>query len=129
VIDDVLAPEVLTTSQWRDLHRTANGQNAGIKRLMLALIEISLRDATGARKPQRGHPAMARYEMKRAAMKQSSLAKALRRDARAWLFDRDADGPFSFVTVCDVLGIDGEELRARLAGGRRHQIAKVVRGV
>jgi len=35
-------------------------------------------------------------------------------ETSAWLFDDSADGVFSFQNVCDVLGIDGEALRARV---------------
>jgi hypothetical protein len=31
-----------------------------------------------------------------------------------WMFDASADSVFSFQNVCDVLGIDGEALRARV---------------
>jgi hypothetical protein len=31
-----------------------------------------------------------------------------------WLFDDSADGVFPFQNVCEVLGIDGEALRARM---------------
>ena len=35
-------------------------------------------------------------------------------ETSAWVFDDSADGVFSFQNVCDVLGIDGEALRARV---------------
>jgi len=31
-----------------------------------------------------------------------------------WMFDASADSVFSFVSVCEVLGIDGDRLRARV---------------
>ena len=36
------------------------------------------------------------------------------REARFWIFDKKADGPFSFETVCNALQIDSRGLRASL---------------
>jgi hypothetical protein len=38
-------------------------------------------------------------------------------DAEQWLFSDDRDWPFSFVNVCDALGIDVAWLRARVQRG------------
>jgi hypothetical protein len=37
--------------------------------------------------------------------------------ARGWIFDRAADGVFSFANVCETLEIDGEQLRNRIHDG------------
>ena len=40
-------------------------------------------------------------------------------EARSWLFDRGADGPFTFEGVCDHLSIDAARLRKGLKSVRR----------
>jgi hypothetical protein len=121
----LLTPDVLTTSQWRDIYRSTNGPDAGIKHLMFALLEISLRDATGTRYSRNAHrrfnlpPKLrARYDRQR-----NQLATEQSRDALGWIFDDDSEGVFSFVNVCDVLGIDGERLRARIRGQSTNKLA------
>ncbi len=118
MIDDspLLSPDMLLPSQFADLRRSANGKDAPIKSLLLAILEISLRDATGVRSTK-GRGRRRKYkstasQREHAAMKQSGRASALRRDARAWLFG-DGDGPFSFRTCCETLEIDCERLRER----------------
>jgi len=46
------APDYVTPGQWRELHQGENGGDAPTKRLM-AVLEISLRDATGLRRQYR----------------------------------------------------------------------------
>ena len=123
MIDDspLLSPDTLLPSQFADLHRSANGKDAPIKSLLLAILEISRRDATGqpstkSRGRRRKYKSTA-FQRERAAAKHSQSASALRRDARAWIFG-DGDGPFSFRTCCETLEIDGERLRERLAERR-----------
>lgn len=36
------------------------------------------------------------------------------REARLWIWSTDRSWPFSFVNICDCLGIDGDDLRRRL---------------
>jgi len=48
-----------------------------------------------------------------------STVRKLAREAERWLF-RDRPGwPFSFASVCEVLGVDGRSLRRELARWRR----------
>ena len=118
----LFVPDFLTPSQWCDLHRSVNGDDAPIKRLMLALLEISLRDATGARRaklPPQRRRTFVRPPSTRACerVERAKGARALRREAIDWIFDESADGlPFSFASVCDTLDIDVEALRERVRG-------------
>ena len=115
-------PDYFRPSQWRDQHRGENGDDAPIKRLMLAMLEDALRDATGARssvKVRRWNALRSPRAIARAGARRSQRARALRRDALKWVFDTDAEGVFSFVSVCDTLGIDAERLRGRVAGRDR----------
>ena len=41
------------------------------------------------------------------------------REARFWIFDNKADGPFSFVSVCDALQIDPRGLRDSILRWKR----------
>ncbi len=118
----LFAPDYLRPSQWRDLHRGENGNDAPIKRLMLAILEVSLRDATGERcqaKVRRRRTRSPRIRARADALR-SSRARERADEARAWMFATGDGGPFAFVSVCDALGIDAERLRARVrsrAGG------------
>ncbi len=115
--DAFIANDAILPSQWCDAHRAGGDP---IKNLMFAILELSLRDATGVASPMSGRKRRKKYkstafQRERAAMKQSGRASALRRDARAWIFG-DADGPFNFRTCCETLEIDGEKLRERIRG-------------
>ena len=53
----------------------------------------------------------------------------LRQEALDWINDREADGPFSFQTICHVLGFDAVATRRNaIAGhiGRRKRTAPVI---
>jgi hypothetical protein len=123
--DDGFLPfraDALMPSQWRDLQASSNGPNAGIKRLMLALLEISLRDATGARDSTKANRKfrLSPRARARADAQRSSRARTHAADALAWIFDESADDlPFSFQNICSVLDIDPERMRARLTEQRR----------
>jgi hypothetical protein len=113
----LFSPDYLRPSQFADLQRAGPD---GIRRLMLAILEISLRDATGVQSPiigrkRRWNALTSPQARARADAQRSSLARQRRRDARAWIFG-DGDGPFSFRTCCETLEIDGEKLRERIRG-------------
>jgi len=121
-LESLFVPDVLTPSQFADLRRSANGDDAPIKRLMLGLLEISLRDALGARRtklPSRRRT-FVRPPSTRACerVKRAQGASAQAADALAWVFDDGGDGPFAFRSVCEVLEIDPGRLRERLAERR-----------
>ncbi|HKN62539.1 MAG TPA: hypothetical protein VJW93_15260 [Candidatus Acidoferrales bacterium] len=111
--EGLLTPDAFLPSQWRDLH--GNGDDP-IKNLMRAMLEVSLRDATGVRRAAKGRRRTRTRSVAmlvRAEVRRSQGEAALRRDALAWIFG-GGDGPFSFVNVCETLGIDAERLRARV---------------
>lgn len=76
---------------------------------MRAILDISLRDAMCVHhQNHRGRP---RLEWQARA----ALTKAARaQEALEWIFDDNADGVFSFASVCETLGIDGGKLRGRV---------------
>lgn len=51
------------------------------------------------------------------------LAQRLAREAEEWLFSNDRSWPFSFVNICEALGVDPEYLRLGLARLRQHSPA------
>ena len=91
--------ETIMLSQWIDLHRGENDTASPLRRLYLAVLADALRCLEGERR--RKYPLCAR-------------------EAHTWLFHA-FDGPFSFDTTCQVLGIDAAWMRAGvkewLAGG------------
>jgi hypothetical protein len=112
----LITPDYLRPSQWRDAHRSTAGDDAPIKRLMLAILEISLRDATGARDSTKANRKFRLSPSARAQAdaQRSSRARTHAIDALNWIADDGGEGPFTFENVCDVPGIDAERLRARL---------------
>jgi hypothetical protein len=110
-------PDYFRPSQWRDLHTSGDDP---VQNLLLAVLEQALRDLIGVGKisVRRRQYKSTAFQRERAATKHSQRASALRRDAREWIFG-GGDGPFSFVNVCDTLGIDGEALRVRVSGRNR----------
>jgi len=121
----LFSPDFLTPSQWHDLRRAGPD---GIRRLMFAIVEISLRDATGVQsqmsgRKRRWNALTSPRARARADAQRSSRARERAADARAWIFNESADGPFSFRTCCETLEIDGEKVRARV---RERQAAKPV---
>ncbi len=106
----LITPDTFLPSQWRDIHVSDNGgPNAHIKRLMRAVLEEALRDATDSRRQQ--HCSLQRK--KKWEVSRSRRAKGRAADASAWTFDDD-DGVFSFLGICEVLKIDPASLRARV---------------
>lgn len=53
---------------------------------------------------------------------QSCKHSRRRAEAQAWLFDREADGPFAFETICHALRIDPGYLRMGLRRWRMQQV-------
>src|SRR5208282_3953470 len=104
-LDSLFAPDVLTPSQFADLRRSVNGDDAPIKRLMLAVLDLTLRDATKAPSTPRAKKRWATLYAQHARCARERAA-----EAQAWIFDDGGDGPFSFRTCCETLEIDGERL-------------------
>ncbi len=115
----LFSPDFLRPSQWRDLHRSANGDAASIKRLMLAILDVSLRDMTCVRVVSNVHRRRTRSPRIRARADalRSQRARERADEARAWMFATGDAEPFAFVNICDTLGIDAKILRARVRNG------------
>lgn len=45
-------------------------------------------------------------------------------EAETWIGDDDWESPFSFLVICDTLGIDGPNLRAHLMGWKDAELAR-----
>ena len=96
----LLVPDVITPDQYYDSRRDDSALRP-VKRLMLALLEDALRcfqnnsDAKGG------------------------LRKRLFSEAEEWLCKEGGEGPFSFETVCETLGIEPKFLRGGLLDWRR----------
>ena len=100
----LLVPDVITPDQYYDSRRDDSALRP-VKRLMLALLEDALRcfqnnsDAKGG------------------------LRKRLFSEAEEWLCKEGGEGPFSFETVCETLGIEPKFLRGGLLDWRSQQLA------
>ena len=96
----VLPPEVLLPEQfhalWSYEKRTASGQHA----LMRAVLQDALNCCLYLRVGPRG--------------------RRLAREAEHWFFSNDDHWPFSFVNICEALGLHADAVRARL----RRQLVK-----
>jgi hypothetical protein len=102
----IFVPDVVTPGQYYEMRRD-DSAIAPVKRLMNAVLEDALRcfqnnaDAKGGPR------------------------KRLFAEAEQWLCDNSEDGPFSFETVCETLGIEPQFLRAGLKEWRNQQLAGV----
>lgn len=105
-LGSIFVPDVITPEQFYDMRRD-DSAIAPVKRLMMAVLEDALRcfqnnaDAKGGPR------------------------KRLFADAEQWLCGEVGDGPFSFETVCETLGIEPQFLRAGLKEWRNQQLAGV----
>ncbi len=103
-LGSLLVPDVITPDQYYDARRDDSALRP-VKRLMLALLEDALRcfqnnaDAT------------------------SGPRKRMFSEAEEWLCREGGEGPFSFDTVCETLGIEPKFLRRGLLDWRSQQLA------
>lgn len=86
-------PDVLTPSQFYGGVRTQHPQTHAVKRLMLAVLEDALR-------------CLQTYIESRKSVDRRTFA-----EAKTWILDRTAQGPFAFDTICDALEIQPDCLR------------------
>ena len=89
-------PDVLLPEEWRNHWDSA--PHSPQLALRFAVLEAALRDLVKARGTTGHH------------------ATAVVADVLAWVADPDERWPFAFVPLCEVLGIDPDRLRARVAG-------------
>jgi hypothetical protein len=105
-LESIFVPDVITPGQYYDSRRD-DSAIAPVKRLMMAVLEDALRCF------QNNSDA------------KSGPRKRLFTDAEQWLCGEDGDGPFSFETVCETLGIEPGFLRGGLREWRGQQLAGV----
>lgn len=103
-LGSLFVPDVVTPEQYFDGRRD-DGEIRPVKRLMLAVLEDALRC------------------FQNNANAKTGLRKRLFAEAEEWLCGSSGDGPFSFDTVCETLGIEPEFLRKGLVEWRAEQQA------
>lgn len=103
-IAGMLIPDAMTPGQFYDGIRADDAAIRPIKRLMLAVLEDAMRC----------------YQTY--ACTHNRAMRRLFVEAEAWLMDRNGDGPFACVTICETLGIDPGCLREGLRRWRIQQM-------
>jgi transposase-like protein len=106
VMRSILVPDFITPEQFYD-SRHDDSAIAPVKRLMMAVLEDALRC----------------YQNNSNA--KSGPRKRLFTEAEKWLCGETGEGPFSFETVCETLGIEPSFLRGGLRQWREQQLAGV----
>jgi hypothetical protein len=104
VLGSIFVPDIITPEQFYDLRRD-DSSIAPVKRLMMAVLEDAVRcfqNNAGAR---------------------GGLRQKLFTEAEQWLCGDVGDGPFSFETVCETLGIEPQFLRSGLRAWRDQQLS------
>jgi hypothetical protein len=91
---NLLTPEVILPGQMSSGAR-CNADTSGARALILAILEDAVRCIERGRRRRR------KIDRQRA-------------EAEAWVRCDNQEWPFSFVSICDVLGIDADALRLRL---------------
>src|SRR5579875_122194 len=109
VVGSLFVPEIMTPAQFYDGRRQEDSEFAPVKRLMMAILEDALRCFQNNAGAQNGR------------------RKRLFQEAEEWLCGTGGEGPFSFNTVCETLGIEPEMLRRELLHWRAQQLAGVIR--
>jgi len=105
-LGNLFVPDVLTPEQFYDSRRD-DSRIRPVKKLMMAILEDALRcfqnnaDAKGGPR------------------------KRLFSEAEQWLIGEGGEGPFSFETVCETLGIEPQFLRRGLRDWRGQQLAGI----
>jgi hypothetical protein len=108
VLDTLFTPEILTPEQYYD-ERRDDSAIYPVKRLMMAVLEDALRCFQNNATATSG-PRLKLFE-----------------EAHEWLCTDNCDGPFSFRTVCETLGIEPQFLRNGLLQWREEQLNGVNR--
>jgi transposase-like protein len=106
LLSSIFVPEVLTPEQYYDTRR-ATSAIAPVKRLMMAVLEDALRCFQNHADAKKGS------------------RKRLFNEAEQWLCGEEGDGPFSFESVCETLGIEPSFLRSGLKEWRHQQLAGI----
>ena len=106
VFGSIFVPDIITPEQFYD-SRHDDSKIAPVKRLMMAVLEDALRC------------------FQNNASAKSAPRKRLFAEAEQWLCVDTGDGPFSFDTVCETLGIEPDFLRGGLKIWRNQQLAGI----
>lgn len=107
VLPRLVEPELLMPSQFFDRFRGA-AHLEGERRLMLAVLEDAVscfQKYAGATRPR---------------------SKRLFKESEEWFLDTDGTWPFSFESVCSVLGFNAEYVRKRLMNWKEQLLAQPV---
>jgi hypothetical protein len=107
-LGSLFTPEVLTPEQYYD-ERRDDSAIYPVKRLMMAVLEDALRC------------------FQNNATAKNGSRQRLFEEAHEWLCSDNCDGPFSFETVCETLGIVPQYLRNGLLQWRQEQLSGVNR--
>jgi hypothetical protein len=107
VMGSILVPDMITPEQFYD-SRHDDSAIAPVKRLMMAVLEDALRC------------------FQNNSNAKSGPRKRLFVEAEQWLCGETGDGPFSFDTVCETLGIEPQFLRGGLRQWRAQQLVGVL---
>jgi len=109
----IFANDAITRSQWNELHRST--ELSPTRRLQFAVLEDALKCAGVI--ARRTYPPRPHRTVTASASAANRVRKVGIRQAEAirWMLADDADGPFSFGSVCSELGIDAGRLRGLVA--------------
>jgi hypothetical protein len=102
-LGSLFVPDVVTPEQFYDGRRD-DSEIRPVKRLMLAVLEDALRC----------------FQNNATAV--GGIRKRLFKEAEEWLCGSGGQGPFSFDTVCETLGIEPQFLRRGLIDWRNQQL-------
>jgi|SRR5215831_2637491 len=95
--DDVFAhliiPDVLTNGQYHDRVHRDDHETRAVKRLMSAVLSDAVR------------------RLQAYAHAQDPAGRLRFAEAQMWILDREAEGPFAFVTICEALEIEPNRMR------------------
>jgi hypothetical protein len=110
---NIFASDVVLACQFNDIRRSKVGDE-GILKLWVAVLEDGIRCFLG-------NPLM---PTENGQADPRSRRWRLQQEAREWIFESDDGGPFSFIGLCEALGIDAGYLRERLAKQNGNQITR-----
>jgi hypothetical protein len=105
-LGSLFVPDVLTPEQFYDSRRDDSSIRP-VKKLMMAILEDALRC------------------FQNNADAKTGSRKRLFQEAEQWLCGENGEGPFSFETVCETLGIEPGFLRNGLREWRNQQLAGI----
>ena len=91
--DQLMVPDILMPVQYYDGMRRDNPETQAVKRLMFVVLADAVR-------------CFQTY-----ADAQSGAGRQMFGETEWWILDRNSDGPFTFVAICEALGIDPDCLR------------------